>query len=508
MGPCARYVAIDSSHGKRAPELLDNGGLIARRMLELPDHDENMGAMLLRDVLWRVYEHEADGTATTCVLFESVFEQGLRYLASGGNPVQFRRHLHAGLEVILDELQQMTMHVHNESQLIKVAEAACPDVVLARALGELFSVIGEYGHVEMRASKDQDLGWDYIEGAYWETPILSPLMLAHEANRQLELQQCLVLCSNLEIENPHDLIPLLEMAKREDYQGLVLIANRLSDSCIAMMLKNSDLSAFRAIAVRSPEVAPADQMAALDDLERLTGGRALRMAAGDTLRQVRFDDLGRARRIWVDRQYLGIIGGKGDPRVLRSHVRDLQAQHHHSEDHQTRLRLSRRIGRLLGASAVLWINGATVPVIDARKELAARVCTILRGALSTGVVPGGGAALLACQPRLESLLALTTNADERAAYRILLRALEEPTRTIAMNAGSDPSSVLARRGRAGLEHGWDHRSDGPADVEHFDILDSASVLRTAVSSAIRGASQALTIDVLVHQRKPDESMMP
>lgn len=166
LGPRARNVAVDSAYGKRAPELLDSGGLIARRMLQLPDRGEDMGAMLLRNVLWQVHEHEADGTATTCVLLQSVFDQGLRYLSSGRNPMEFRRCLHAGLEVILDELKRVTTHVNSESQLIKVAEAACPDVPLAKTLAELFSVIGEHGHVEIRSSKNQELRWDYIEGAY------------------------------------------------------------------------------------------------------------------------------------------------------------------------------------------------------------------------------------------------------------------------------------------------------------------------------------------------------
>lgn len=508
IGPRARHVAVDSTYGKGAPELLDSGGLIARRMLQLPDRDEDMGAMLLRNVLWQVHEHEGDGTATACVLFQSVFEQGLRHISSGGNPMEVRRYLYAGLEIILDELKRVTTHLKNESQLIKVAEAACPDVSLAKTLGELFSIIGEYGQVEIRASKNQELRWDYIEGAYWETPVLSRLMLAGEADHQLELQQCLVLCSDLEILNPRDLVPLLEMTRQEGHCGVVLIANKVSDSCIAMLLNNSVPTPFQAIAVRTPGLNPADQAAALNDLETLTGGRALRMAAGDTLHRLRVDDLGRARRIWVDRQYIGIVGGKGDPRVLRSHVRALQAQRHHSDDHSTRLQLGRRIGRLQGASAVLWVTGATMPAVDARKELAARVCSILRGALVTGAVPGGGTALLACRPRLEGLLGLATNVDERAAYRILLRALEEPVRTIAMNAGSEPGVVLDKLAHFGPEYGWDVMTDSLMNIEQLGILDSAAVLRTAVSSAIRGASQALTIDVLIHRRNPEESMMP
>lgn len=507
MGPGGRNVAVVSANGRRMPELLQDGGLIARRMLQLADPDEDMGAMLLRNILWHVREREGDGTATTAVLFQSVFDQGLRYISSGGNAVELRRHLHAGLDVVLDELQRMTVDVCDDAKILAVARAACPDAPLARILAGLFAVLGEYGHVELRSDSRPDLHGDCIDGPYWETPVLSPLMLGEETTGRLELQQCLILCSDLEITDPRDLVPVLEIARHTEHQGVVLVASKLSASCVAMLLTNRARSPLRAVAVRTPEVSPVDQAAALDDLEKLTGGRALRTAAGDSLRRVQPDDLGRARRIWVDRQHIGIVGGKGDPRRLRSHVRALQARHRQTDDHETRRRLNRRIGRLLGAAAVLWVNGAAMPG-DARTDLTARVCTILRGALTNGAVPGGGAALLACQPRLEARLVSATDDEERAACRILLRALEEPARTIAANAGGDAEITLDQRLRPGSPPASDAATGEPIEGDQSGILDSASVLRTAVSSAVRGASQALTIDVLVHRRNPEESMLP
>jgi len=507
MGPHARNVAVDSGDGRRTPELLQDGGLIARRMLQLVDPDEDMGAMLLRNILWHVREREGDGTATTCVLFQSVFNQGLRYILAGGNPVELRRHLHAGLEIVLDELQQMTVDVCDESTIMGVARAACPQERLARTLAGLFSVLGEYGHVELRSGSGPDLHVDYIDGPYWETQILSPMMLGEDTTDRLELPQCLILCSDLEITDPGDLVPVLEIASHADHQGVLLIASGMSASCVAMLLANSARSTVRAIAVRTPEVSPLDQAAALDDIELLTGGRALRTAAGDSLRGIRPEDLGRARRIWVDRQHFGVIGGKGDPRALRSHVRALESRHRQTDDHEARRRLNRRVGRLLGAAAVLWVNGPAMPG-DARSNLAARVGGILRGALVHGAVPGGGAALLACQPRLEMLLSSAMDDDERAAYRILLRALEEPARTIATNAGGDPGFTPSQCRRPVFLSGRDLATGEPMDGGQSGLLDSAAVLSTAVSSAVRGASQALTIDVLVHRRNPAESMVP
>jgi len=506
MGPCARNVAVDAANGSRSPELLQDGGLIARRMLQLADPDEDMGAMLLRNILWHVREHEGDGTATTAVIFQSVFDQGLRYIASGGNPVELRRHIQAGLNVVLAELQRMTVAVNDESTIMAVAHAACTDAPLARTIAELFFVLGEYGHIELRSRSGPDLYSEYIDGPYWETPILSPLMLGGDTSDRLELQQSLILCSDLEITDPRDLLPVLEIARHADRQGVVLVASKMSASCVAMLLTNRARSPLRAVAVRTPEVSPLDQAAALDDLEKLTGGRALRSAAGDSLRRVRPDDLGQARRIWIDRQHIGIVGGKGDAHRLRCHVAALKARHRQTDDHENRQRLNRRIGRLLGAAAVLWVDAAAMPA-DTRTDLAARVGTILRGALTNGALPGGGAALLACRPRLEALLISATDEDERAACRILLRALEEPARTIEANAGGDAGVAFGLRVGTGSPPATEPAS-GPIGTGQSGILDSASVLRTAFSSAVRGASQALTIDVLVHRRNPEESMLP
>jgi chaperonin GroEL len=216
--------------------------------------------------------------------------------------------------------------------------------------------------------------------------------------------------------------------------------------------------------------------------------------------------LGHARRAWANRSYFGIVGGKGDPRALRKHIVNLRVAFSQAEDPAVRKKLRERIGKLMGGSATLWVGAASELEITARKELAQRTADALRGAIMEGVLAGGGVSLLACRPVLQRALDQSTDADERAAYRILTKAMTEPIRTIIANAGYDASEIMAETKRAEPGHGFDVRSGQIVDMAQAGIFDAASVQAEAVRSAVAGAALALTVDVLVHRRKPEGSL--
>jgi chaperonin GroEL len=260
--------------------------------------------------------------------------------------------------------------------------------------------------------------------------------------------------------------------------------------------------------VKTPGFGLSDQAADLQDLALLTGGRPLLAAAGQTLESVKLEDLGRARRAWADPYNFGLSGGKGDSRQLRQHIAHLRTAHSRIEDLKEREKLQQRIGKLLGGSATLWIGGATESEIKIRKALAERTAQALRGAVQAGVLPGGGAALLACRPLLQERLDRSSSVDERAAYRILLRAVEEPARTLLSNAGYEASEIMAKINRAGVGYGFDLNSRQVVDMAQAGVFDVAQVQQEAVRAAIATAALALTIDVLVHRKKPQESLEP
>jgi chaperonin GroEL len=246
----------------------------------------------------------------------------------------------------------------------------------------------------------------------------------------------------------------------------------------------------------------------MQDVQMLIGGRPVIKEAGDSLESVTLADLGRARRVWGDRNYFGIVGGQGDPRALRAHLANLRAVYAESRDSEQRDLLRRRIGKLMGGSAILWVGAATESEVKLRKELAERTAQALRGAILEGTLPGGGSAFLACRPRLRQMLRDGQNPDEHAAYRILLRALEEPARTIVRNAGFNPDEVMAEIKHASEDCGFDVRTGQVTNMREAGIVDATGAMREAWRSAVSSAALALSVDVLVHKKQPDQAVNP
>lgn len=507
LGPRPRIVAVERVEGRNeSPELLDNGGIIARRILELPHRDADMGAMYLRHLLWRIHEDIGDGTVTAAVLFQAIYNEGVRYVAAGGNAMMLRRHLEDGMHLILTELEQMAVPLTGPEKLAQMAESVCYDTEIARRLGEIFDLIGEYGILDIRSGRSRSVEREYIEGAYWPAALLSKNMVT-QAKPKIELKDAAILISDLVLDDIQKIMTVLASAKEAGAEKLLLIASQCSDAVLGLLHQfNQKDRGLKVYAVRTPATGAADQAAAMADLAVLTGGRALIRAAGDTLNSVTPKDFGQARRVWADRDYLGIVRGQGDPRQLRDHYERLQLSFIRSTDRDIRPKLQVRLGRLLGGAAALWVGAATEAEIETRKTLADRAAHTLRGTIRSGMVPGGGVALLACQDVLQNKLDNASTADERAAYRMLHKAMEAPFRAIVSNAGYEASAVLAQLNGPGF--GFDVRSGQVVNMTEAGIWDAAAVVRAAVRGTISGAALALTTDVLVHHKTRVQAIEP
>lgn len=502
LGPRPRTVAIERVNREHTPELLDNGGVIARRIIQLADRDADMGAMIVRHLLWRLHEEVGDGTATAAVVFQAVYNQGLRYLAAGGNAQRLRRHLDRGAQAIVDELDGMTIPVEGKRQLAEIAESVCYDRPLAGLLGEIFDIVGETGHVEIRRGNGRELERHYVDGMFLKSGVWSAHMLADQVRQRTDLQNAAVLISDLEIGDPRELVPALDVAVTAGFRTLVIMAGKLSDSGIAALLGASrDPEKFQAIAVKTPGLGPLEQAALMEDLAVLTGGRPLIKAAGNTPRGVRREDFGHARKAWADHAYFGVVGGKGDPRLLRRHIATLREQLQRPDDSAARDRLRERIGKLMGGSATLLIGTSTAAEMEVREEMARQTAGALRAALGDGVLLGAGVSLLHCRSTLRQTLDDRNDPDQQAAYRILHAALEEPVRTIVANAGYDAGAVMGELQHAPPGAGFDVRRGGVVDLAQAGIYDVAAAQKAAVHGAITSAAQALTIDVLIHPKK-------
>jgi chaperonin GroEL len=488
------------------PELLDDGATIAQRITALHNPNENVGAMLVRDFLLHLRDQAGDGTATGAVLLQAVYNESMKYLTSGGNVVALRAYLEKGMRAVIDHLSDIRVTLKGEEQLTQMAETLCHDARMAKMLGEIFDIIGEYGRLEVRSGRGLDIDREYVEGMYWERGVVSRKMLDADKDYRIEMQKTAIVISDFDIEDPRQLHPVIDLARKLNIRSLLIVARGFSDSAIASMLLNSDPEKGQIAAVKLPGYDQTEESWALKDLSVLTGGRPFIKAGGETFESMKLEDFGFARRTWADRYTFGIVGGKGNPRKLRTHIADLRIACDAAEETVLFEKLRARIGKLMGGTAVLWVGGATELEINNRQELAKRTAVVMREAMTSGVLPGGGVSLLTSRSHLDNLFKNGSNTDERAAYGILRKALEKPFRFIIENAGYDASKIMAEIEPANSKYGFDITLGRVVDMMDMGIWDAAEVVELALYGAIKTAAMALTIDVMVHNpEKQDHS---
>lgn len=504
LGPLPRTVSIERiASSNSLPEQLDSGGTIARRVIQVLPRGRDVGAMFARNVLWTQQERSGDGTATTAAIFQALMKEGYRYVVNGGDPMTLRRTMESFLPAILSCLDQQTSPLKTRKELADMALSICHNPQLARYLGEIFDIIGEDGRLEIRNGRSREIEREYVEGLWWDTGVVSREMIFDKSEARTAFEDASILVSDFKIEEPDELVPLLNLCVGNGIKSLLLICASISDRALGLLLLKPNLERLKVMAVKKPGLTILDQHAALEDIAVLCGGRALLLNAGDRLDKVRVEDLGRARRVWGKKENFGFSAGAGDPRVLRQHIATLRkaAQNVDAEDRKV---VQKRISRLLGGSATLWAGANTPIEVDALKDLTERTAEALRGAMREGSLPGGGAALLACRAVLEDAIHKTPDSDEAVAARILRKGLEAPFRVILENAGFLPEEYLPQVNQKPAGWGMDVLKGEVVDMREAGIVDAAAVVKTAVRSAISSAALALTLDVVVQRRKPPE----
>ncbi len=489
-------------------ELLEDGGLIARRIIALPEPGEDVGAMLLRQVLWRMHQQTGDGAATTAVLYEQIYSEGLRFLAAGADPMRLRSRLTELLPRLIERLTEETRFLRSEAELQAAAFSVCYDEEMARILGEVLYTIGPYGQVDVREGHGRGMEYNYVAGCYWKGGAQSKEMLRGGLRQVAELQDASILVTDMEIEEPAELIPLMQLALRRGIKQLLLVVASISEKGLSVVLDKRLSDKIRTVVVAIDEFHPGDLSTAQADICLLTGGRPILLKAGESLETVAAGDFGGARWVWADDKNFGFASGKGDPRAIRDQARRLRQIYRETEDDDTRDRALNRLGKLNGGLATVYVGGIAKDEIRQRKELAERAIRALRGAASGGVIPGGGVALAACRDWLLTQAERHDDLEGHAACLILARAAIAPMRLLLANAGYDPSEILAQMTPGESNGGFDVMKEAFVDVAAAGIVDVAQVQVEALRRAVSSAALALTIDVLVLHRDPETMTEP
>ncbi len=500
LGPTPRTVAVQDVLSGRPIEVLDDAATILRRIIEIPDHYANMGAMMLRHATWKTFEAVGDGGATTAVLFQAIMRHIAPYVAAGGDPVALRRHLERGLAVATAALRDQARPLDGPDEIARAAETLCHDPKLAVMLGEIFDIIGTDGYLQIEDGYAPCLERKYVEGVHWGEGYLSPYFNTNELTQEARLELPLVLISDLRLTQAEEILPLLDRLVEARCPGLLLIADEVSGGALQLLLTNHRQGVLRSVAVTAPSHEP-HRARILEDLAILTGGRVVTKESGQRAAHVALSDLGRVRQAWANDSNFGFYGGDADPAVLRRRIAEVKAElaAATTEDDQEQAR--RRLGKLVGGVAILYVGALTTGQQQTRKDLARRTATALRLALRDGVAPGGGVAYLACQEALRAQGA-PLSTDERVVARALSAALQEPLAVIAANAGYTHQTVVARVKASPPWWGFDALTGQLVDMWAAGIVDPVPVLRTALESAVSGAAMALSSDVLVHMQAP------
>ncbi|MDE2818640.1 MAG: hypothetical protein OXI40_02780 [Chloroflexota bacterium] len=508
LGPLTGPVALDDANRKGSPELLDDGGVIARRILQLDDRDADIGAMLLREALWEQRQSCGDGTATAAVLYQTVFNEGRRFISAGGDAMLLRQHLEAGIQIMLAALQEQAHEISSPAEIERLALSVCGDREIARTLMDIFDVLSPHSPIDVRDG-GRDLRHEFFLGSFWESKVPSGIVFEGVAGERIELKNTAWLISDFELDDLGALVALVTCLYEAGYDSLAIVAKSFSEQVIAAQGANKQMDDFTLVYIE-PTGLVDEQEAALEDLALITGGQVLRTITGHSPGAVTPDMLGASELAWLDRERFGIIAGAGDEETVQREIAALERRFALSGDSRQQELLRSRIGRLRGGSAVVYAHGSSESEMRYQKGLIQRAIAAIRSALLGGVLPGGGAALLRCIDRLRENYGAGSDPQERAAGQILIGAATAPCRQLLSNAGHEAPGIVVDKILSG-ENGasYDLRADDNAAVRAEEgVIDSAAAVMTAVRNGIGGAALALTVDTIVHRVNPPLAIEP
>ncbi len=498
LGPKGRNVVIQKSYG--APVITKDGVSVAKE-IELQDALENMGAQMVKEVASKTADKAGDGTTTATVLAQSIVKEGMKYVAAGMNPMDLKRGIDKAVVEAVKELSVISKPCSTNKEIEQVGSiSANGDHTIGSLIAEAMERVGQSGVITVEDGKGLTDELDVVEGMQFDRGYLSPYFINNADKQLVELDKPYVLLYDKKISNIRELLPVLEQVAKSG-RPLLIIAEDVEGEALATLVINNARGILKTAAVKAPGFGDR-RKAMLEDIAILTGGKVIAEELGYTLEKVTLAELGQAGRVEIGKENTIIIDGTGTPEDIETRVKNIQVQIDEATSDYDREKLQERLAKLAGGVAVLRVGAATEVEMKEKKDRIDDALHATRAAVEDGIVAGGGVALVRVKQKLTSLTGV--NADQDAGIKIVLRAMEEPLRTIAYNAGEEPSVVVNEVAAGAGSFGYNAANDTYGDLLEMGVVDPTKVTKTALINAASIAGLLLTTDCTINEIKEDK----
>jgi chaperonin GroEL len=490
LGPKGRNAVIEKKFG--APVITKDGVTVAKE-IDLQDSLENMGAQMVKEVASKTSDVAGDGTTTATVLAQAIFREGVKTLAAGANPMALKRGIEKAVEVAVEEIKQLHKDVKGEMIVQVGTISANNDKHIGTIIAEAMSKVGKDGVITVEESKTMDTALEVVEGMQFDRGYLSPYFVTAPERMECVLEDVYILIHEKKIASLRELLPLLEQTTKVN-KPLLIVSEDVEGEALATLVVNKLRGTLQCVAVKAPGFGDR-RRAMLEDIAVLTGGRAISEDLGVKLENVKMEELGRAKKVIIDKDNTTIIAGAGKTVEIEARIKQLRKQIDDTTSDYDKEKLQERLAKLVGGVAVIKVGAATETELKEKKARVEDAMHATRAAVEEGIVPGGGVALLRCIPALEKL---KLRDDEAIGVNIVKRALEEPTRQIAQNAGHEGAIIVGRvRGSGDANFGFNAETGEFGDMIKAGVIDPAKVTRLALQNAASIVALMLTTEVLI-----------
>ena len=504
LGPKGRNVVLDKKYGS---PLITNDGVTIAKEIELEDPFENMGAQLVKEVATKTNDVAGDGTTTATLMAQAIIREGLKNVAAGANPMVLKNGIAKAADRAVEALKEMSKPIEGTEAIAQVASISASNEEIGSLIAEAMEKVGNEGVITVEESKTMKTELNVVEGMQFDRGYASAYMATDTDKMEAVLDDPMILITDKKISNIQEILPVLEQIVQMG-KKLLIIAEDIEGEALATLVVNKLRGVFNCVAVKAPGFSDRRKQM-LEDIAILTGGTVISEEVGLELKTATVDMLGRARQVKVDKDNTIIVEGKGDPAKIHARVASIKNQIEETTSDYDREKLHERLAKLAGGVAVIQVGAATETEMKDMKLRIEDALAATRAAVEEGIVPGGGTALLKTEDSVKELLEKIEDNDEKTGVKIVLRALEEPIRQIASNAGVEGSIVVEKiRNNASGSFGYDARKEEYVDMIEAGILDPTKVTRSALQNAASIAAMLLTTESIVADIPEKEEAAP